>query len=693
MSKNKNLKYYNPYLYLVLDNDFYENDVIEYYNEYKKDYENDREFKDKVVSANDEAIAFVINEFLFSEDEIHVSLKRLREEVRKIKNIVLITEDGNKTKNHIKRIDSRVDSAIEEKVEELGILDEEYYRLRLVYNEFYENEDYDSAVVTLKNDVNEIVNEFEDLYTLRMASTTKKNIINRMNNVINDRAKQTGVYEYFDSRIKTLINKYDEMVVKNSEMYLEWVNNLKNEYNLIKEEMKKIYPSNIYKKMIKSYDSEIDDLIDTVMLDNHYLYEEDELELDVIFTNYENNILDYEFDKYYEYMTDSEKFNAKREMYEDKNRKFKRSIREFNKKMRSKYSNSYADAYINNINKRADEVIKENASLVGMPIPKNPWLIRKYTWADTSNFISEKGLKARKIINPMLKKLVRVAMENKLIVEEKPNLDKSKQYIFVSTHYFTEDVIGLFSSVGKPAYMLMGTTDQIENNPLMLAAMAFGFFHVDRLDKEDRKECFEKQNLLIDNGASFINYIGGGWENSENGLQPPSFSGAYRTSKLKDVLIVPVASYLVREAKKMYMRFGEPLDVRNLEENEANDVIRDTLASMHYKQISKYSYPLDKKKIPYDQHKYYMDQIGDEYWHQPWTKPFAKEEIGPRKRKITTEEEVYSFIDKLPREKLIELSTQLAPIMARTDEKERYDIIEYLDNNYEKFKTKSRKKK
>ena len=55
-------------------------------------------------------------------------------------------------------------------------------------------------------------------------------------------------------------------------------------------------------------------------------------------------------------------------------------------------------------------------------------------------------------------------------------------------YYFTEDVIGLFGAMPRQAHMLMGTTDQIENNPLMLAAMAFGFFHVDRLDKEDKIE-------------------------------------------------------------------------------------------------------------------------------------------------------------------------------------------------------------
>lgn len=150
------------------------------------------------------------------------------------------------------------------------------------------------------------------------------------------------------------------------------------------------------------------------------------------------------------------------------------------------------------------------------------------------------------------------------------------------------------------------------------------------------------------------------------------------------------------------MRFGTPLDLTKTPLEEANEIIRDTLATMHYKQIEKYSYPIKEVKIsnmedtthdlPYNQHIAYMNQIGYEYWNQPWTKPFAKEEIGLRRKKITTEEEVYSFIDKLSRDKLIELSNYLADVMKDIDEKRRYDIINYLDENYEVFREDTKKK-
>ena len=38
-------------------------------------------------------------------------------------------------------------------------------------------------------------------------------------------------------------------------------------------------------------------------------------------------------------------------------------------------------------------------------------------------------------------------------------------------------------------------------------------------------------------------------------------------------------------------------NIRNLDEQKANEIIRDTLAMMHYKQITKYSYPIENVKV------------------------------------------------------------------------------------------------
>ena len=499
------------------------------------------------------------------------------------------------------------------------------------------------------------------------------------------------------------------MDINDSSSYDAWVSSLRNDFENIKNEITDKCSISGAKKLIQTFSTWLDEFIQNKADSLDYLKENEDILLNNIFNNFEESILVKlndqlnSIDNYF-YMNVSEQQVIKRRMYDEFFRMFKRDVRNFNSMIRLRYSSKVASKYVDKVNIKADKFANSLIEKIGLPIPKNPWFIRKYLWADLDNFASEKGIAFRKSINYFLKKIVKLAMKNQLIIEEEQQLDPTQQYVFVSTHYFTEDVIGTFVSIDRQVYMLMGTTDQIENNFLMVAAALLGFFHVDRLDSKDRTLCFEKQNKLIDLSTSFINYVGGSWENSENELQPLSFSGPVRTSKQKGVLIVPRAAYFVKEEKKIYVRTGQPLDLKDLSEDDANEIIRDTLASMHYKQICKHSYPIndivikdgDKEfqthDLPYDQHTYYMDQIGKEYWNQPWTRPFAVEEIGVRKRKITTLEDVYDFIDKLPREKLIELSSIICDPLKRIDEDNRYNIVKYLDNNYEKFKKLSRKK-
>jgi len=136
-------------------------------------------------------------------------------------------------------------------------------------------------------------------------------------------------------------------------------------------------------------------------------------------------------------------------------------------------------------------------------------------------------------------------------------------------------------------------------------------------------------------------------------------------------------------------------------DNGADAVIIENI-EIQSEQLEKYSKPIGSLHIdnygithdlPYDQRTYYMDSRGNEYWNQPWSRPFAKEEIGIRTKKDVTEEEVYKFVDNLSREKLVELSSILSEPLVRIDELERYNIVDYLDRNYDKFKENHKKNK
>ena len=704
---------YDPFNYISLKDEFYEEKFLEYLHEYKENLlktiekedkkKVDKIFFNKIETTNDIAVNKIISNYLNNNiDEID-----FQNMIRKMKNIILVSEQSTKTRKHILKIDKNIEKTRDKKNIKYNIVSEDDKKVDKLFQDYHPNDStYEEDTVNLKKQISSFIIYYYDNYSYDMANKKIKILLKRTDKIIYQNASDLGIYDKDNNEMLELLKKYQEQNVLTIEEYENWIYNLRNEFDKIKNNIENKYSKKIANRISNKYYQELDKIIE-LKIKNIDLSSYIKDKLKHIQIKHDDNMknIENEFQKieyYWQYNKD-ESYCKKREIYENFFREYKKNVRKLNQEIKILYPSKKAFKTINIINKISDKYNLELAKKYNMPIPKNPWIIRKYLWADLDNFTSDKGNTIRNLINKPWRKIVALtSMKNKVIIEEEQYLNSNRPYIFVSTHYFTEDVIGLFSSLNRQAYMLMGTTDQIENNPLMIAAILFGFFHVDRMDPDDRKLCFEKQNNLIERGESFINYIAGSWENSENELQPLSFSGPYKTSVKTNALIVPVSSYLVREDKTIYMRFGTPLDLTKTPLEEANEIIRDTLATMHYKQIEKYSYPIKEVKIsnikdtthdlPYNQHIAYMNQIGYEYWNQPWTKPFAKEEIGLRRKKITTEEEVYSFIDKLSRDKLIELSNYLADVMKDIDEKRRYDIINYLDENYEVFREDTKKK-
>lgn len=704
---------YDPFNYISLKDEFYEEKFLEYLHEYQEkilkmiEKENkkkiDKIFLNKIETTNDIAVNKIISNYLNN----NINEKDFRNMIRRMKNIILASEQSTKTRKHILKIDKNIEKTRDKKNIKYNIVSEDDKKVDKLFQDYHPNDStYEEDTINLKKQISNFIIYYHDNYSYDMANKKIKVLLRRTDKTIYQNASDLGIYDKDNNEMLELLEKYQEQSVLTIEEYENWIYNLRNEFDKIKNNIENKYSKKIANKINNKYYQELDKVI-KLKIKNIDLSSYIKDKLQYIQIKHVDNMknIENEFQKieYYLQYNKDESYCKKREIYENFFREYKKNVRKLNQEIKILYPSKKAFKTINIINKISDKYNLELAKKYNMPIPKNPWIIRKYLWADLDNFTSDRGNTIRNLINRPWRKIVALtSMKNKVIIEEEQYLNSNRPYIFVSTHYFTEDVIGLFSSLNRQAYMLMGTTDQIENNPLMIAAILFGFFHVDRMDPDDRKLCFEKQNNLIERGESFINYIAGSWENSENELQPLSFSGPYKTSVETNALIVPVSSYLVREDKTIYMRFGTPLDLTKTPLEEANEIIRDTLATMHYKQIEKYSYPIKEVKIsnmedtthdlPYNQHIAYMNQIGYEYWNQPWTKPFAKEEIGLRRKKITTEEEVYSFIDKLSRDKLIELSNYLADVMKDIDEKRRYDIINYLDENYEVFREDAKKK-
>lgn len=240
------------------------------------------------------------------------------------------------------------------------------------------------------------------------------------------------------------------------------------------------------------------------------------------------------------------------------------------------------------------------------------------------NFLEHKKLEdynksqllPRKIIRVPLKGILKVATKGKLVIDNntKDILEENKPYIFVSTHYHSEDIITNLRALDRPTYALIGTTYQLEHNFQMYGAWLNGLVYVDRKDKESRAESLKVMKWLLEQGISVLIYIEGGWNNTENLLVQQIFSGAYKLSKETKTEVVPMSNFLEPETNTIHISFSSPLKSYSYTKEEANSEIRDTLATLMFEQIKKYSVPIKRAELSKDYHEKFLEARRQEYY-------------------------------------------------------------------------------
>ena len=301
--------------------------------------------------------------------------------------------------------------------------------------------------------------------------------------------------------------------------------------------------------------------------------------------------------------------------------------------------------------------------------------------SNVDNFTTDVGMKLRRSISKPLRKILKIAAGKKVIIDSYPKLDKDEQYIFASTHYFNEDIISSLASIDRSAYALIGTTDQIDNNPLMYAAWLYGLIYVDRTDAESRKQSLLKMERVLNNGSSVILFPEGGWNNTENLLCQRLFAGPYILAQMTGKKVVAISNFSDPDSDTIHIMASDPIDMTNMSKEEALELLRDTMASMMYEQIEKYSIPYVRSEYYEDIHLTYMESRRKEYLKEKWSRDVWDEELTVYQPKhITTSEEVRASLDN------VHIDSQnayiLAPILAKREEDKKYDFKQYMKKNW-----------
>ena len=310
--------------------------------------------------------------------------------------------------------------------------------------------------------------------------------------------------------------------------------------------------------------------------------------------------------------------------------------------------------------------------------------LQRFMTANRDNFTSDFGIRARRLISPLLRPVLRMATNGRIHIDRYPKLLKNKPYIFVSTHHFCEDIIANLATIKQNVYALLGTTDQIEHNPKIYAAWLNGFIYVDRLDKESRQSSVAKMERILKTGTSVLIFAEGGFNNTENLLCQRLFASPYILANRTGAQVVPIAPFYEFGTKDIYMNVGEPIDLAAYEDkNMALDILRDALATLVYENFENHASRLKRCELGPDPRLAYMEQRRLEYLKNKWHRDVWAEELTVYRTPAEREHRaVAESMDKVVITKGNALI--MAPIIARREEEKRYDFLAYMQANWNK---------
>ncbi len=353
---------------------------------------------------------------------------------------------------------------------------------------------------------------------------------------------------------------------------------------------------------------------------------------------------------------------------------------------------------------------KEMVSLEENPrnLPFNKNLARvKYSTSE--NFVTKTGLTLRKLGLKIMQNALKSASRRNTIIEEyHPEFLEGKTpeevdrtdtlvevekvsglnddaYIFVPNHLFDEETNSMSISLDRIAFFLVGSTDQIDHNPVLNFLWLSGIAYVNRQDKESRKDSVRKMEKLLENKTSVIEYIEGRYNNTENKLVEGMFYSAFELWEKTGKKVVPVSTHTTLDASTVYVCFGKPLDFTGMNKYEARDLIRSKIAEMHYEQIRQHSIPLTREYLDSrkDYHLDYMIARRQEYCHHKWYDDVWDEELtGFVDKNVTSPLEVRASLDNVrvtPQNAHI-----LAPVLARREQDKMYDFTHFMKDTYDK---------
>ncbi len=314
-------------------------------------------------------------------------------------------------------------------------------------------------------------------------------------------------------------------------------------------------------------------------------------------------------------------------------------------------------------------------------------LLGKLSDTSVDNFTSNFGLWIRRkfhsVISFSFRTVLKFYYKKKIVVENKPKLEKGKSYIYALNHSFYLDGSAVIATADKNCYSLFGATEQLYLDICTFFIWFSGLIYVDRTNKQSRKDSLLKMSRVLKSGNSILIFPEGRWNDSENLLCQKLFAGIYNLSVENKVEVIPVSLFTEAESDYIYVNYGNPLKLFSYEKDEALQIVRDNLATMYYDQIMNYSTPYKREKVKGDIHYHYMDERMHEYSKAKWHSDYCwDDELFIYKGKDIDLDDVWKDIDKVKIDinNIHIFRTILKDLYIR----KKYNFTDYMNKNYHK---------
>lgn len=242
--------------------------------------------------------------------------------------------------------------------------------------------------------------------------------------------------------------------------------------------------------------------------------------------------------------------------------------------------------------------------------------------------ISTNSIKKKKKFNSIIRKVGKHFLSNPQIILdkneligitqndiEKASFDKEEKYIYIANHAFKDDILASILATRSHAYLFFASLPVMFNTIDGLLAWLNGVVLVNRKVTKSRKESVKKAVTVLENGASLLIFPEGVWNKTEELLVLPLWPGVYRIAKETGAKIVPIVHYirdLVNDDKDnpIYTIIDDPIDITNMDEEEALQLLRDTMATWVYLMMEKYGQTTREELLKgKDANKYWEEEL------------------------------------------------------------------------------------